>query len=82
MERLEKKCDNTEEVGLEQFLAHIFLYFLNKSVGIALRKGLRKLENANEEPSDTNIGLAMKRLYEMLQDGEYKDAAGQRKRGE
>ena len=49
---------------------------VNKSVGIALRKGLRKLEDANEEQSDTNIGLAMKRLYEMLQDGEYKDDAG------
>ena len=52
---------------------------VNKSVGIALRKGLGKLTDAHEEPSDTNVGLAMKRLYEMLQDGEYKDESGKRK---
>ena len=52
---------------------------VNKSVGIGLRKGLSRLTEAHEEPSDTNVGLAMKRLYEMLQDGEYKDDSGKRK---
>ena len=52
---------------------------VNLSVGIALAKSLKQLKEAQEEASDTHIGLAMKRLYELLHTGEYIDAKGQRK---
>ena len=54
---------------------------VNQSVGISLNKSVRKLEDAHEsETQDTQIGLAMKRLYELLHTGEYIDDAGVRRR--
>ena len=54
---------------------------VNRAVGISLQRGVRKLEDAHEnEADDTQIGLAMKRLYELLHTGEYVDDAGHRKR--
>ena len=52
---------------------------VNQSVGIGLARGLKRLEDANEEASDTHIGLAMKRLYELLYTGEYLDDLGKRR---
>ena len=51
---------------------------VNQSAGIALRKGIQKLRHAHEEPSDTNIGVAMNRLYQLLNEGEYLDDRGKR----
>ena len=41
----------------------------NLSVGIALRKGVRQLREAHEEPVDSKVGEALKRLYELLDEG-------------
>ena len=46
---------------------------VNTSLGIGYRKGMQKLEDANQTPDDSRIGLAMKKLYDLLQTGEYLD---------
>ena len=53
---------------------------VNLAVGLSYNRALRKLEDAHEaQNTDTQIGLAMKRLYELLHDGEYLDDLGERK---
>ena len=54
---------------------------VNHCVGIGLARNLRRLEDASEaaDASDTHVGLAMKRLYELLHTGEYVDDLGQRR---
>jgi hypothetical protein len=51
----------------------------NQGMGISFKKGLRKLQDAAKDPQDTDIGLAMKRLYALLEVGEYLDDKGNRK---
>ena len=46
---------------------------VNTSLGIGYRKGMQKLEEASQTPDDSRIGLAMKKLYDLLQTGEYLD---------
>ena len=54
---------------------------VNQSVGISLKKGLRRLEDAHDnEVEDSQIGKAMKRLYDLLHDGEYLDDNNNRKK--
>ena len=51
---------------------------VNLSVGIALRKCVNKLRESHDAPADTEVGAALKRLYELLNEGEYFDDAGKR----
>ena len=46
---------------------------------LSLRKGLKRLEDAAKDPDDSQIGAAMKKLYELLEHGEYLDDKGLRR---
>ena len=42
---------------------------VNLSVGIALRKKNHKLRDAHNKPEDSTVGQALKKLYELLEEG-------------
>ena len=46
---------------------------VNTSLAVGHRKGMQKLEEASKSPEDSRIGLAMTKLYALLQAGEYLD---------
>ena len=46
---------------------------VNLSSGIGLRKGVRQLKEANDDPEDSEVGQALKRLYQLLEEGSSTD---------